>query len=241
EFWFEKTRQIIRNHFVTSKVKYFPKNFQKFEKELDGRSMIVAKTDVIPVEFVVRGFLAGSAWKEYKETKSVCGIKIREGMSQFQKLEKPILTPSTKAKKGEHDENITFEQVCELIGKNLAEKIRDICIKLFKFGDITCERNGMYLADTKFEFGINKKDGELMLIDEVLTPDSSRFWLKADYYPGEEQKSYDKQLVRNYLTSIGWNKKPPAPDLPEKLIENTRYYYLKLAEYLKIDMRGLKY
>lgn len=240
EFWFEKTRQIVKNHFVTSKVKYFPMEFQKFEKELQGRSMVVKKTEVLPVECIVRGFLAGSAWKEYQETGKVGGIKIRENMLEAQKLDKPVFTPSTKAKDGKHDENITFDKMCEIIGKQTAEEIRELSLKLYNFAAITCERNGVYLADTKFEFGYSSKDGELMLIDEVITPDSSRFWSKAKYAPGKEQENYDKQLIRDYLTDSGWDKNSPPPDLPEKIINDTRFYYLRLAQLLKINMSGLK-
>lgn len=241
EYWFGKTRQIVRNHFVTSNIKYFPKDFQKFGKQLKGRSMIVSKTDVIPVEFVVRGYLAGSSWKSYEKTGTVFGIEIRKGLSQCQRLDEPILTPTTKASDGEHDENITFDQVKEIVGNDVAEQIRQISLNLYKFGALTCERNGVYLADTKFEFGFNKKDGELMLIDEIFTPDSSRFWLRSTHHPGQEQENYDKQIIRDYLTSIGWNKKPPVPDLSPEIINNTRYHYLRLASYhLKIDMDGLE-
>ncbi len=242
EYWFEKTRQIVKNHFVSSNVKYFPKDFQKVHDKLGGRSMLVTKTDVIPIEFIVRGYLAGSSWKSYEETGSVFGIEIREGLRQCQRLPEPILTPTTKAADGKHDESITFEQVCEMIGRDLAENIRDTCFKLFKFGSLTCERMGVYLGDTKFEFGINKKDGELMLIDEVITPDSSRFWLRSSHRPGNEQEYFDKQVIRNYLNEIGWDKKPPVPDLSQEIIDRARFLYLRLAEYhLRMDMNGLEY
>lgn len=242
EYWFEKTRQIVRNHFVSSKVKYFPRDFQKFHDELDGRTMLVTKTDVIPVEFIVRGYLAGSSWKSYEETGTVFGLEMQKGLMQCQRLPEPILTPTTKAESGNHDENITFNQVCEITGKDVAEKIRDICFKLYNFCSLTCERMGVYLGDTKFEFGFNKKDGELMLIDEVVTPDSSRFWLRATHKAGQDQEYLDKQVIRNYLNSLEWNKKPPVPDLSQNIINKTRYIYLRLANYhLKIDMPGLEY
>lgn len=239
EFWFEKTRQIVKNHFVTSNVKYFPKEFQKFEKELSGRSMVVTKTEVVPVECIVRGFLAGSAWKEYEKTGKVGSVKLRENLLESQKLDKPIFTPSTKAKDGKHDENITFTDMCELIGKEKAEEIREISLKLYNFAAVTSERNGIYLADTKFEFGYSLKNGDLMLIDEVVTPDSSRFWSKAKYYPGKEQENFDKQSIRDFLSESGWDKKSSPPNLPPKIISDTRFNYLRLAQLLKIDIPQL--
>lgn len=239
EFWFEKTRQIVKNHFVTSNVKYFPREFQKYEKELRGRSMVVTKTEVVPVECIVRGFLAGSAWKEYEKTGRVGSIKLRENLLESQKLDKPIFTPSTKAKDGKHDENITFADMCELVGREKAEQIREISLKLYNFAAVTSERNGVYLADTKFEFGYSLNNGELMLIDEVVTPDSSRFWSKAKYYPGKEQENFDKQSIRDFLTETGWDKKSPPPNLPPKIISDTRFNYLRLAQLLKIDIPQL--
>lgn len=224
-YWFDKTKDIIPNHLISTDVADYPEIFHQYRDELEGRSMLVKKTKPLPVECVVRGYLAGSGWKEYQERGSVCGITLPEGLLESDKLEKPIFTPATKADEGEHDENITFEKAEEIIGKYLAEKVRDASIALYLKASEIAEGKGIIIADTKFEFGIDEKTGALILIDEALTPDSSRFWPKDEYKPGGSQKSFDKQFVRDYLSSIEWDKTPPAPSLPPEVIEKTAEKY----------------
>ncbi len=218
-FWFEQTKRIIKNHLVASNIEHFPEELKKYSAELKDRSMLVKKCKVLPVECIVRGYIAGSGWKEYQRSQTVCKIPLPAGMLQFQKLPFPIFTPSTKADEG-HDENITFEQMKNLIGESIAEKIKNISIEIYNFGAKKLEQCGIILADTKFEFGLDENN-ELMIIDEVLTPDSSRFWLKENYLPGREQTNFDKQVLRDYLESINWDKKPPAPALPQEIIQKT--------------------
>jgi phosphoribosylaminoimidazole-succinocarboxamide synthase len=229
-FWFGLTKEIVSNHVISTKVKDFPEECQPYQEILSGRSMLVAKTDVLPVECVVRGYLSGSGWEEYQRTGKVCGISLPEGLLESSKLEEPIFTPATKAEMGEHDENITFERVETLLGNDLARKIRIFSIAVYKKARDFAETKGIIIADTKMEFGM--KDGKLLLIDELLTPDSSRFWPKNEYLPGGPQKSFDKQFLRDYLLSIKWNKTPPAPDLPEEIIRKTREKYLEAYERL---------
>ncbi len=218
-FWFEKTNHLIKNHFISNKVEDFPVEFHKYREELEGRSMLVKKCKPLPIECIVRGYVAGSGWKEYKKNGTICGIKLPGGLLEFSRLPEPIFTPSTKAEEG-HDENISNEKAAELIGKEMAEKIADISIKLFKFGSEYLENNDIILADTKFEFGLGD-NGELLLIDEALTPDSSRFWLMEEYAPGKPQTNFDKQVLRDYLESLDWNKQPPPPVLPDDIINKT--------------------
>ena len=225
KFWFDHTREIIPNHIVSTRLKDFPLECQPYEEMLRGRSMLVVKTEVLPIECVVRGYLSGSAWEEYKTTGEVCGIPLPKGLLESSKLEEPIFTPATKAEIGQHDENITFEEVEKIVGKSLAQKLKTLSIAIYKKARDYAERRGILIADTKMEFGM--KDGELMLIDELLTPDSSRFWPKDEYRPGGPQKSFDKQFLRDYLLSIHWNKTPPAPELPEEVIQKTRQKYLE--------------
>ena len=224
-FWFEKLKDLVPNHLVQTDVARFPEELKRFSESLEGRSMLVKKAKPLPVECIVRGYIAGSGWKDYLRTGSVCGIKLPEGLLESQQLPKPIFTPSTKADVGSHDENISLEQVRKLIGKDVAEKAKDISLRLYKIAADYAREKGVIIADTKFELGIS--GGELILIDEVLTPDSSRFWPAEDYSPGKPQPSFDKQFVRDYLESISWDKKPPGPDLPADIAEKTRKRYLE--------------
>jgi phosphoribosylaminoimidazole-succinocarboxamide synthase len=224
-FWFEKLKDLVPNHLVQADVTQFPEELKPFSKSLEGRSMLVKEAKPLPVECIVRGYIAGSGWKDYLRAGSVCGIKLPEGMLESQQLPDAIFTPSTKADVGSHDENISFEQVHKLLGKDAAEKARDISIRLYKTAADYARKRGVIIADTKFELGISS--GELILIDEVLTPDSSRFWPAEDYSPGRSQPSFDKQFVRDYLESISWDKKPPGPELPADIAEKTRQRYLE--------------
>ncbi|MGR3318313.1 MAG: phosphoribosylaminoimidazolesuccinocarboxamide synthase [Candidatus Anammoxibacter sp.] len=223
-FWFEFTKDIVPNHFLTVNVDEFPEELLNYKEMLRGRSMLVKKTDIIPVECVVRGYLSGSGLKEYRETQSVCGIKLPEGLREADKLYEPIFTPSTKEDVG-HDINVTQGYIENEIGKETAKTIKDISIALYKEAGVYAESNGIIIADTKFEFGVC--DDEIILIDEALTPDSSRFWPKAEYKPGNTQPSFDKQFVRDYLETLDWNKAPPAPQLPEDIVNKTTEKYLQ--------------
>lgn len=225
-FWFKVMEPIIGNHLVTSDINQYPEKLKAYAGMLDGRSMIVRKAEPLPVECVVRGYISGSGWSSYKKTGEVCGIKLPSGLIESDRLPEPIFTPSTKAEIGEHDENISFEDASKLIGKETAEKVQKLSIDIYKRGVEVAESLGIIVADTKFEFGLI--DGELILIDEVLTPDSSRFWPKSDYKPGGSPKSYDKQYVRDYLSGLDWDKNPPAPDFPDYVIENTKNKYLEI-------------
>lgn len=229
EFWFDYTKDIIGNHVITTDVSKYPGNLSSYKEELQGRSMLVKKVEMLPAECIVRGYLEGSGLKEYQKTGTICGIKLPEGLKQGDKLPEPIFTPSTKAVEG-HDENVSFEALAEKIGVEMAEKLRDASIALYKKVSGFAESKGIILADTKFEFGLF--DGELVVADEMFTPDSSRFWDKADYEPGRPQKSFDKQYLRDYLESIQWNKQPPAPELPEEVIKKTEAKYIEAYERL---------
>ena len=222
-FWFDYISW-AQNHLLCSEVSDFPKMLRKYDKDLEGRSMIVRKVKPIPMECIVRGYLTGSAWKEYKRYGTVGGYEVREDYRLSEKLDKALFTPSTKAEEG-HDENVTFEEACELIGEEKAECLSDFSLRIYKDAAQHAERCGIILADTKFEFG-ELEDGEIILIDEVLTPDSSRFWPKADYVLGSNPPSLDKQFVRDYLESLDWDKTPPAPALPQDVVGKTREKYL---------------
>jgi phosphoribosylaminoimidazole-succinocarboxamide synthase len=222
-FWFEKTKSIIDNHVIATRVSDFPQILRSYEDILEARSMIVRKAEPLPVECIVRGYLSGSGWKSYKETGTICGIELPAGLTESARLPEPIFTPSTKEELGAHDINIGFEKAAALIGRDTAEKVRKTSIALYMRGVEIAEQRGIIIADTKFEFGLC--NGELILIDEVLTPDSSRFWPKQTYRPGGPQKSFDKQYLRDYLLSIDWNKTPPAPELPQEVIDNTLQKY----------------
>jgi len=197
---------------------------------LAGRTMLVKKTQPLAVECIVRGYLAGSGWADYQKTGAVCGIPLPTGLRESDRLPEPIFTPSTKAELGTHDENITYEEAAAVIGAELAKKVKEVSLTLYRRASAWAEPRGIILADTKFEFGL--MNGELILIDEVLTPDSSRFWPKDDYAPGRPQKSYDKQYLRDYLESLGWNKQPPPPPLPPEVVTNTRAKYLEALKSL---------
>jgi phosphoribosylaminoimidazole-succinocarboxamide synthase len=229
-FWFDLTKDIVANHVLSTEAEDYPKECQSYREILKGRSMLVVKTEVLPVECVVRGYLSGSGWEEYQKTGEVCGIKLPKGLRESSKLEEPIFTPATKAELGLHDENITFEKVERIVGKVRAEKLRSLSLAVYKKARDFAEGRGIIIADTKMEFGLKNKD--LLLIDELLTPDSSRFWPKDGYQPGGSQKSFDKQFLRDYLLSLKWDKNPPAPQLPEEIVERTREKYLEAYERL---------
>jgi phosphoribosylaminoimidazole-succinocarboxamide synthase len=231
-YWFEQTEDIVRNHMISTDVGDYPGEFRKYREVLEGRSMLVIKTKPLPVECIVRGYIAGSGWKEYRERGSICGIPLPPGLPESSKLETPIFTPSTKAEAGTHDENISFERAAELLGRGLAEKVRDMSIALYSRARDIAEKKGIIIADTKFEFGIDEKTGELILIDEALTPDSSRFWPRDEYKPGGPQKSFDKQFVRDYLESLEWDKRPPAPSLPPEIVRKTSEKYKEALDRL---------
>ncbi len=223
-FWFEKLESMVENHIISSSPAEYPEICRKYAAELEHRSMLVKRTKPLPVECIVRGYLSGSGWKEYTKTGAVCGITLPEGLRESEKLPEPIFTPSTKAEDGMHDENIDFETAVGLLGRDTAEEVRRLSLKIYEFGRNLAAQKGIIVADTKFEFGI--KDGRLILIDEVLTPDSSRFWPMDTYAPGGPQKSFDKQFLRDYLLRIKWPKTPPPPKLPKDIIEQTREKYL---------------
>ena len=224
EFWFEKTQSIVSNH-MTDDLELVdlldsPDQLDYFSK----RSMIVKRLNPLPIEAVVRGYLIGSGWKDYQATGSVCGIQLEEGLQMAQKLPEPIYTPATKAEVGEHDENISYEKTVDLIGDELANRVRQIAIDIYNFGVNHAREKGIIIADTKFEFGLDS-DGELYLIDEVLTPDSSRFWAIENYELGSSPPSFDKQYLRDYLETLDWDKTAPGPDLPQEVIDNTASKY----------------
>jgi phosphoribosylaminoimidazole-succinocarboxamide synthase len=221
-FWFDFIKNSIPHHFITAKVADYPRELHPFVDQLEGRSMLVEKAQPFPIECVVRGYLAGSGLKEYRATGSVCGIKLPGGLLESSRIENPIFTPSSKAQTG-HDENITWDDMVSRIGKGPAEKLRDLSLELYCRGREFAEGRGIIIADTKFEWGL--KDNQIILIDEVLTPDSSRFWPQRDYAPGRPQPSFDKQFVRDYLESLHWNKQPPPPPLPPEVVEKTSEKY----------------
>lgn len=225
EFWFNYTAPIVDNHLLTTDVAQYPDILRPDAELLEGRSMLVRKANRIDIECVVRGYLAGSAWAEYKKSGTVCGTKLPEGLRESDHLSEPIFTPATKAEQGEHDENISVAQMKEKIGADLAERIIRTSFALFESASQHAENVGLILCDTKFEFGL--LNGNLILIDELFTPDSSRFWPKDEYEPGRSQRSFDKQYVRDYLLEIGWNKQPPVPQLPEEVIRKTSEKYLE--------------
>ena len=235
--WFNMTRDIVPNHLLSTDVKDFPKVLQPYREILAGRSMLVKKARPLPVECIVRGYLSGSAWKEYRVGGLVCGIVLPQGLLESARLEEPIFTPSTKAEGGAHDENIPFERAVELLGPNLAEQVKALSLALYHRAWEMAERKGIIVADTKFEFGIEEGTGRLLLIDELLTPDSSRFWPKDDYEPGRPQQSFDKQFVRDYLEQVGWDKRPPAPPLPDDIVQKTvKRYAEALARLTEADL-----
>jgi phosphoribosylaminoimidazole-succinocarboxamide synthase len=228
-FWFDFLRDLTPNHFLTARVEDFPEPLPRFRDQLEGRSMLVKRANMIEVECVARGYLSGSGWKEYREHGTVCGIKLPAGLRESDKLPEPIFTPASKAQSG-HDENVPFERVCSLVGESLANRLRSLTLEIYSRAAHYAETKGIIIADTKFEFGF--VDDQLILGDEVLTPDSSRFWPADTYRPGGPQFSYDKQFVRDYLESIHWNKQPPAPGLPEEVAARTSEKYRQAYEVL---------
>ncbi len=221
-FWFEFLGGTVEHHFLTADVADYPEPLCRFASQLEGRSMLVKKAQGFPIECVARGYLSGSGWKEYRDSGSVCGIKLPPGLRESSRLDTPIFTPATKAQSG-HDENITWEETVARVGREAAERLRDLTLKVYEKARAYAEDRGILIADTKFEWG--QQDGRIILIDEVLTPDSSRFWPKDQYEPGHAQPSFDKQFVRDYLESLHWNKQPPPPSLPAEVVEKTAEKY----------------
>jgi phosphoribosylaminoimidazole-succinocarboxamide synthase len=226
-YWFERTTAIVPNHMISTQVDDYPPEAKQHVAELRGRSMLVRETEPVPIECVARGYLSGSGWKEYQRSGSVCGIALPEGLRESDRLPEPIFTPATKAETG-HDENITFEQACEIAGDDTMTALRDFTLRLYTSAAEHARERGIIIADTKFEFGV--EDGEVLLIDEALTPDSSRFWPASEYEPGRAQPSFDKQYVRDWLDASGWDHTPPGPDLPADVVANTRAKYVEAYE-----------
>lgn len=227
EFWFDYTKDFVKNHLISTKLEDFPEEFQK--EEFADRSMLVKKLQMLPIECIVRGYITGSGWKSYQENGTVCGITLPQGLQESQKLPEPIFTPSTKAAEG-HDENISFQQTCELIGVDLATKVRDMAIGIYQKCAEYALSKGIIIADTKFEFGLDE-NGDLVLADEVLTPDSSRFWPAEDYQVGRGQQSFDKQYMRDWLKQTKWDSEHPTP-IPEEIIATTKAKYIEAYEKL---------
>jgi phosphoribosylaminoimidazole-succinocarboxamide synthase len=223
-FWFAQTAGIVPNHLAGKADEPLPAELKKYSALLERRSMIVKKTQPLAIECVVRGYLSGSGWKDYQKTGCVCGIQLPKGLLDSSRLAQPLFTPATKAETG-HDENISFDEACKIVGRDIAEKARDLSLKIYSFAAEYALQRGLIIADTKFEFGLT--DGKLILIDEVLTPDSSRFWPADKYQEGRSQPSFDKQFVRDYLETLSWNKQPPAPALPPDVIAKTTEKYLE--------------
>jgi phosphoribosylaminoimidazole-succinocarboxamide synthase len=228
-FWFRQMGGIVKNHILEVDVDKYPDALKKYSDNLRDRSMLAKKAQVIPVECVVRGYLSGSGWNDYKKTGTICGMKLPGDLVESAKLERSIFTPTTKAEEG-HDMNISFEELVGIVGENLAEKLRDLSINVYEKGCEIAERKGIIIADTKFEFGM--VDDEMIIVDEILTPDSSRFWSKKLYKAGGAQDSYDKQIVRDYLNTLDWDKTYPGPELPEAIAEKARARYIEILEIL---------
>ena len=231
EYWFNKTKHIIGNHFITSDVNLYPEVCKPYLADLAGRSMLVKKATLFPVECVVRGYIIGSGWKDYQATGGICGINLPEGLTLADKLAEPIFTPAFKAEMGDHDENITYDKMIEIVGKDNAEYMKNISMEIYQYGQKVADEKGILLADTKFEFGL--VGDEIILIDEVLTPDSSRYWPKSDYQPGTSPPSFDKQIIRDFLAAQDWDKTPPAPDLPEDIIQRVSSRYQEVYNILQ--------
>lgn len=230
-FWFDFFKDTIGNHLITADVDKMPQQVKQYRDQVEGRSMYVHKAEMLLVECVARGYIVGSGWKDYQKTGSVCGHKLPEGMQLAQKLDKPLFTPATKAEQGEHDENIDFERASQIVGNEMAEKLRDLTLDIFaRAGDYAREK-GIIIADTKFEFGMI--DGNLAICDEMLTPDSSRFWDAKTYEVGKNPESFDKQIVRDWLETQDWDKSPPPPELPDEIVEKTAAKYREVIDRLK--------
>ena len=236
-FWFEMMSTLVQNHVITADVSQYPESCQPYAEALTGRSILVKKAKPLPVECVVRGYITGSGWKSYQQDGSVCGIRLPQGLVESAQLPKPIFTPSTKEEMGKHDINIDFDEMANRIGGPLAEKVRDLSLTIYKKGAEAAAEKGILIADTKFEFGLIGE--EVILIDEVLTPDSSRFWPQATYAPGGSQKSFDKQYLRDYLLTLAWDKTPPGPKLPTAVIDNTRAKYVEALTLITGSSHGL--
>jgi len=234
-FWFRLLADVVPHHVLTADVDEYPVELRAFREQLEGRSMIVVKTDVLPVECVVRGYLVGSGWKDYKATGSVCGIALPAGLRESDPIEPPIFTPATKAETG-HDENIPFETMAATVGEERAVEARRVSLEIYSRARAYAEARGIILADTKFEFGV--RDGRLVWIDEALTPDSSRFWPKDGYAPGRSQPSFDKQFVRDYLETLRWDKQPPGPELPPDVVDRTLEKYVEAFDRLRGEARS---
>jgi phosphoribosylaminoimidazole-succinocarboxamide synthase len=224
-FWFDFLRDIVPNHLITADVREYPVELRRYKDELDGRSMLVKRARMFPVECVVRGYLSGSGWKDYLATGTVCGIPLAAGLQQADKVPEPIFTPATKSQDGEHDVNISYDEMALRVGAQSAERLRSLSLAVYKKASTYAEQRGLILADTKFEFGMHAEG--IVLADEVLTPDSSRYWPTEAYQPGHQQPSFDKQYVRDYLESIRWNKQAPAPALPDDVVLHTQQKYLE--------------
>ena len=236
-YWFDIMASLVNNHVITADVSTYPEACRPYAVDLEGRSIVVKKAKPLPVECVVRGYITGSGWKSYQKDGTVCGIRLPQGLVESERLPEPIFTPSTKEDLGKHDINIDFEEMVNRIGAQLAEKVRDLSLSIYAKGAQLALEKGIIIADTKFEFGL--VDGEVILIDEVLTPDSSRFWPEATYAPGGSQKSFDKQYLRDYLLSLDWDKTPPGPVLPPEVIDNTRAKYVEALKRLTGSKHGL--
>ncbi len=229
-FWFERLGDLVPNHLVSTSVADLPAAAQAHASELAGRTMLCRKVEIIPFECVVRGYLVGSGWKEYQRNGTVCGLDLPDGLVEADRLPDPIFTPATKAEEGAHDENVSFEVMAEALGGGLAGRLRELSLQLYRAGADHARERGIVLADTKFEFGL--LDGEVVLADEVLTPDSSRYWPADAWEPGRTPPSFDKQFVRDYATSTGWDREPPAPELPADVVAQTRAKYIEAYERL---------
>jgi phosphoribosylaminoimidazole-succinocarboxamide synthase len=236
-FWFGMMKSVVANHVITGDVDEFPRICRPYAASLRGRSLLVKKAVPLPIECVARGYISGSGWSSYQTSGEVCGIRLPAGLQESDRLAEPIFTPATKEEVGTHDINIDFEEAQKRIGSELAERVRDLTLSLYRRGAAFAETKGILIADTKFEFG--RVGDELILIDEILTPDSSRFWPKASYRPGGPQQSYDKQYLRDYLVSTRWDKSPPPPPLPEEVVRNTRLKYLEALKQLSGSSHGL--
>jgi phosphoribosylaminoimidazole-succinocarboxamide synthase len=231
-FWFSRTESLVPNHLLAASPEDLPAEIawdQDAARELRGRMMLCRRADVLPIEVIVRGYITGSGWKDYLRTGAVCGIPLPEGLKESERLPEPLFTPSTKAEVG-HDVNIDLEEAARLVGAEMAQRVRDVAVDLYRYGSGLAEAAGIILADTKFEFGVERETGELLLIDEVLTPDSSRFWDASDYEPGRSQASFDKQFVRDWLETQAWDKTPPGPELPADIVDGTRRRYVEAFE-----------
>lgn len=229
-FWFQVMESIIQNHLVSGDVTEYPDSCKPYREILSERSMLVKKAEPLPVECIVRGYISGSGWQSYKESGSICGIKLPGGLKESDKLPETIFTPSTKGDIGEHDVNIDYKETVNIIGEELARRVKELSIEIYEKGTRLADKKGIIIADTKFEFGLI--DNEIIFIDEILTPDSSRFWPRKSYNPGKSQESFDKQYIRDYLISINWDKNPPAPHLPDEVIKKTQKKYASVLKLL---------